>query len=77
MRNKIITILKDMTGLGDEIENVEGLIINGYLDSFSALMLINSIELEYNIQFDFNDNLFENLDSLDKIEKLILSKSKA
>jgi len=74
MRNRIASVLKEMTGLEDEVETVEGLITNGYLDSFSALMLINTLELEYNINFDFDDNIYDNLDSLDKIEKLILSK---
>ncbi len=77
MREKIINIINDISGLGEKVENISDLISGGHLDSFGILMLINTLEVEYNINFDFNDELFENLNSVNKIEKMLKSKKSA
>lgn len=74
MREKIKKIIKDVVELDKEPENIPNLISGGYLDSFDTLMLINSLETEFKVKFDFGDDLIKNLESLDKIEQLLKSK---
>ena len=57
--------------MGDNLENIPDLISGGHLDSFQTLILINSLELEFKVKFNFDDNLIKNLESLDNIEKLL------
>ena len=74
MRERVKKIVNETKDLGKDLENVCNLISGGYLDSFETLMLINSLELEFKVKFNFNDDLVRNLESLDKIEKLLESK---
>jgi 2-polyprenyl-3-methyl-5-hydroxy-6-metoxy-1,4-benzoquinol methylase len=74
MRERIKKIINEIKRLGDKTEKIPNLISGGYLDSFETLILINSLELEFKVKFDFSDNLVKNLDSLDKIENLLKSK---
>ena len=71
MREKIKTIINDTKYLDENIEHINNLISGGYLDSLEALMLINALELEFNVKFSFTDDIFENLESLDKIENML------
>lgn len=74
MRERIKKIINEINGLGDKSEKISNLISGGYLDSFETLILINSLELEFKVKFNFSDNLVKNLESLDKIENLLKSK---
>ncbi len=71
MKDKIVMIISEVANLQGDILNIPNLISARYLDSFTTLMLINSLEMEFGIQFDFGDDLIENLDSVDRIEALI------
>lgn len=74
MRERIKKIINEINGLGDKSEKISNLISGGYLDSFETLILINSLESEFKVKFNFSDNLVKNLESLDKIENLLKSK---
>ncbi len=74
MQLKIIEIVKEVSGMSGEPEKINNLISEGYLDSFMILMLINSLESEFHVKFNFDDQLIDCLTSVTKIEKLIESK---
>ena len=71
MKDRIVAIISDVAELEEDVVNIPNLISGGYLDSFSTLMLINSLEMEFGITFEFDDDLIENLDSVDKIKDVI------
>jgi len=75
MKEKIKKIILEIIDLDQNPEQITNLISDGHLDSFETLMLINSLETEFQIKFDFNDDLIKNLDSIKQIAELIQSKS--
>jgi len=74
MREKIKTIISDIKSLDEDLERVYNLISASYLDSLEVLMLINALEMEFNVKLTFNDDIFRNLESLDRIENMLKSK---
>jgi len=71
MREKIKEIINDAKELDQNLDHVNNLISGGYLDSLETLMLINALELEFDVKFSFNDDIFKNLESVDKIENML------
>lgn len=49
---------------------------NGILDSFGMVEMIGFLENKYNVRFNEDDLVKENLESLDKIAELVLQKKK-
>jgi len=71
MKDRIVAIVSEVAELEDDVLNIPNLLSGGYLDSFTTLMLINSLEIEFGITFEFDDSLIENLDSVARIEDVI------
>jgi len=74
MKDRIVAILRDASEVENDVFGIPNLISGGYLDSFATLMLINGLEMEFGVTFDFDDDLIENLDSVEKIEGLLKRK---
>ena len=74
MKDRIVAIIRDATEVEGDVFSIPNLISGGYLDSFATLMLINGLEMEFEVTFEFDDDLIENLDSLKKIEDLLIRK---
>jgi acyl carrier protein len=75
MRNKIKSIIQEVGDIDEDIESIDNLIHDGYLDSFSVLMLIGKLEKQFNIELNAetfkNNDIFSYLNSLDSIVKMI------
>ncbi len=76
MKERIQNLLLEITDNELDIQTLNSakLLSEGYLDSFHVLLLISDIEQEFDITFDFDDTLFEQIDTLASITKLIESK---
>lgn len=73
MKERIVQLIKETKGSDDVPENIDNLVSGGYLDSMEVLMLISALEMEFKVTFTFNDEIFKRLESLEKIEDLIVS----
>lgn len=71
MKSKIKIILEDLIPKGKKINEKTDLIKEGYLDSFSALTLIMSIEQKFKMKISLNKLDIRNLSSIEKIEKFL------
>jgi|LakMenEpi03Aug12_release.lakeMendotaPanAssembly.Ray.scaffolds.fasta_scaffold1616826_1 acyl carrier protein len=71
MKSKIKIILEDIIPKGKKINEKTDLIKKGYLDSFSALTLIMSIEQKFKMKISLNKLDISNLGSIEKIEKFL------
>lgn len=58
------------------LNNDTALLSSGIIDSISSLQLVEFIEKTFDLQFEAHEVDQDNLDSLDKIETFILSKTK-
>lgn len=74
MTDKIKSLITEAAGKELDLDNIMNLISGRHLDSFSALILINSLESEFKVEFSFDDDLIGSLESVAGIEKLIRSK---
>lgn len=71
MREEIISIINEISNIGDNVYHCKNLVSGKHLDSFSVLMLVTQLEDRFNVSLELNDELFVNLDSVERIEKLI------
>ena len=63
----IKSLVREVSGKSDKIEDETNLFMSGYLDSFSIVNLIMIFEEKFNITFDFQDvheNNFKNIDAI-------------
>ena len=70
-KEEIILLIEDICQLEGDIGSIQDLVSGGYLDSFNVLILITQLELMYGLSIEFNEDLFTQLDSIDKICTLI------
>ena len=70
MKDKIITILKEIRPEFDFTENVN-FIDEGMLDSFDVVTLVTTLDKEYHISIDGLDIVPDNFSSIDSIEALL------
>jgi len=75
IRSKIKQILNEVADIDEDLENLEGLIYNGYLDSFNVLILVDSLEKTFGIKLEYNDEFIEQINSLDSLEELVKAHS--
>mgnify|MGYP003976789703 FL=1 len=67
----IVLLIKDLCQIEGDIEDIQDLVSGGHLDSFNVLILITQLESTYGRSIEFNENLFAQLDSVDKICALV------
>ena len=70
-KEEIILLIEDICQLEGDIGSIQDLVSGGYLDSFNVLILITQLESKYGLSIEFNEDLFTQLDSIDKICTLI------
>ena len=68
---EIILLINDICQLGDDTEKIQDLVSGGHLDSFNVLILITQLEAKYSVSIEFSEDLFDQLDSVDKIYNLV------
>jgi acyl carrier protein len=71
MKSKIKIILKEILPKGIIIYDKTDLIKRGYLDSFSLMVLITSLEKKFKVKISLAKININYLSSIDKIEKYI------
>ena len=70
-KEEVILLINDMCQLEGDIENIQDLVSGGHLDSFNVLILITQLEAKYSVSLEFSEDLFNQLDSVDKIYNLV------
>ena len=70
-KEEVIILINDMCQLEGDIENIQDLVSGGHLDSFNVLILITQLEAKYSVSLEFSEDLFNQLDSVDKIYNLV------
>jgi len=70
-KEEVIILINDMCQLEGDIENIQDLVSGGHLDSFNVLILITQLEAKYSVSLEFSEDLFNQLDSVDKICNLV------
>ena len=70
-KEEIILLIDDICQLEVDIQSTQDLVTGGYLDSFNVLILITQLEAKYNMSIEFSEDLFGQLDSVDKICTLV------
>ncbi len=70
MRNKILTILKDIRP-EFEFESVDNFFDEGLLDSFDLVTLVSELDKFFNIHIDGMDIVAENFMNVEAIENLL------
>ena len=76
IEKKLIEILKKIIKKKINYKKEKKLISNGYLDSFSILMLISKLESEFKIKMKLEKININNFNSLDQIKKVIKDNEK-
>lgn len=71
MKSKIKSILKRTLSKGAKYADKTDLVKKNYLDSFSLLVLITSLEKEFKIKVSLSKVNIDDLSSVEKIEKYI------
>ncbi|HEX4809089.1 MAG TPA: acyl carrier protein [Bryobacteraceae bacterium] len=74
-REKIITIVKQVSGKGSVPDQEESLFESGYLDSFALPDMVSAIESEFGISIPDSDLTPRKFDSISRIESYIEARS--
>lgn len=70
-KEELVDLLNEICQIDGNIENIQNLVSGGYLDSFNVLILITQLESKFSVSLEFNEDMFEQLDSVEKIYKLV------
>tara|TARA_B100000795_G_C22530877_1_gene335060 strand:+ start:406 stop:648 length:243 start_codon:yes stop_codon:yes gene_type:complete len=70
-KEELIHLINEICQLEGDIEHIQDLVSGGHLDSFNVLILITQLESEYNVSLEFSEDMFDQLDSIEKIYKLV------
>ena len=75
MKNEILEILSEAVPSVDFEESCT-MMDDGILDSLTIVQIIGELSMEYDIDFEFEDLVPENFNSLDRIVALVQKKMK-
>ena len=70
-KEELVVLVNELCQIDGNIENIQKLVSGGYLDSFNVLILITQLESKFSVSLEFNEDMFEQLDSVEKIYKLV------
>jgi len=70
MRDEILEILQ-LAAPGIDFETTYALIDDGILESITIVSIISELSVEYDINFEFEDLVPDNFNSLDRIVALV------
>ncbi|MDC1174978.1 acyl carrier protein [Bacteriovoracaceae bacterium] len=73
MKDKVINIIQEIEDIDEDISKIEGLITNGYLDSFGVLSLVAELENFFSVKLNGGSEVIKHLESVDSICKLVES----
>ncbi len=73
-KEEIILLIEDICQVEGDIGDIQDLVTGGHLDSFNVLILITQLESKYSRSIEFSEDLFAQLDSIDKIYALVNSR---
>jgi len=71
---EIVESTIDAPTLGIEVEDDLSLIDGGLLDSMSIVLLVQDLQLEFDIDIDFSDITISNFDSINALTKYVGSR---
>ena len=70
MKEKILAIFAEALPQID-VNSSAALVDDGYLDSLSLITLISELSMEFGVNFDMDDLMPENFNSVDAIEETV------
>jgi acyl carrier protein len=70
-KEELVDLINEICQIDGNLENIQNLVSGGYLDSFNVLILITQLESKFSISLEFNEDMFDQLDSVEKIYKLV------
>jgi len=76
IENKIIQILKTIINKKINYKNSKKIVSDGYLDSFSILILISKLERSFNIKIKLDNFDINQFNSVSLIKKIISKSEK-
>lgn len=59
--------------MDEDIASIEGLVSEGFLDSFGVLMLVAELEKNFSVKLKGGDDVIQQLESVESICKLVES----
>ena len=71
-KEELIHLINEICQLEGDIEHIQDLVSGGHLDSFNVLILITQLESEYNVSLEFSEDMFDQLDSIEKIYNFLI-----
>lgn len=69
IKNIVAALIKEQTNV--DLTQTTNLISGGFLDSFAVLMLVSSLESQFGIEFGFDEDIYQALESLDGVVTLV------
>ena len=70
-KEELVDLINEVCQIDGNLENIQNLVSGGYLDSFNVLILITQLESKFSVSIEFNEDMFDQLDSVEKIYKLV------
>jgi acyl carrier protein len=70
-KEELVDLINEICQIDGNLENIQNLVSGGYLDSFNVLILITQLESKFSVSLEFNEDMFDQLDSVEKIYKLV------
>ena len=70
-KEELVDLINEICQIDGNLENIQNLVSGGYLDSFNVLILITQLESKFSVSLEFNEDMFYQLDSVEKIYKLV------
>ena len=70
-KEELVDLINVICQIDGNLENIQNLVSGGYLDSFNVLILITQLDSIFSVSLEFNEDMFDQLDSVEKIYKLV------
>ena len=70
-KEELVDLINEICQIDGNLENIQNLVSGGYLDSFNVLILLTQLESKFSVSLEFNEDMFDQLDSVEKIYKLV------
>jgi acyl carrier protein len=71
IEKKIKEIVSEIADIDDDLDSIEGLVTNGFLDSFAVLLLVDSLEKTFDIVLEIDDQFIEQIDTIASIVNIV------
>lgn len=71
IRSEVEKILTSIIDAESGVARLENLVVDGYIDSFDVLRLVNELEKKFKVKVSFGEGVISSFYSLDTIVELI------